>query len=189
MRLQYIHLKEVLPTEELRNLKTIWEKSLLEPITEIQEEYGRITFPMLNLPDSVINAMNDLANTFSEEPLSLKGAMSATYSLPYGVPSLPPHFDGDDTDVVVNFVLSSNTRWSVGLDESIHNVLDNGALVFNPNDSVHWRSHKEFKEGEYVSMIFFRYFNESSPSDYSAKRLSLGNAAFNKANKLRNSLS
>mgnify|MGYP001097290433 CR=1 FL=1 len=187
MKLEYVHIREALSEESLKELKDLANKALLNPDNEIQEEYGRVSYP-LPVPDYINDSVTLLVNGLSEKPLTSKGAMAVTYSLPYGTPDLPPHYDGDDTDMIVSLVLSSNTRWIVGLDKSIHNVLDNGALIFNPNDSIHWRSHKEFQDGEYVTMVFFRFHNKDNPSDYSHRRLSANSTALSGVNDFRNKL-
>ena len=85
----------------------------------------------------------------------------------YGKPNLPPHLDADTNDLILNIQIESNTDWAIGLNLKAYDIKDNSALVFNPNKEIHWRAHKEFKDGEYVRMLFIRLFNPDSPSDYS----------------------
>lgn len=99
--------------------------------------------------------------------LTMEHAMYVEYNAKYGEPNLPPHIDGDKNDLIVNFQLSSNTSWDIGLGTETFTPEDNSAVIFNGNTNVHWRPHKRFEEGEYVKMIFFRFFNEANPSDYS----------------------
>ena len=89
--------------------------------------------------------------------LSLKNMTSVEYSSDYGEPNLPPHFDRDDTEVIINLQILSNTTWGVGVDEEVFYIEDNTAVIFNPNTHIHWRPIKKFGPGEFVQMIFFRF--------------------------------
>lgn len=121
--------------------------------------------------------------------LSFKNAMCVEYNSKYGQPNLPAHFDGDTCDMIINFQLSSNTRWHIGLDMEAYDLQDNSAVIFNGNKSIHWRPVKEFKEGEFVKMIFFRLADDTNPSNYSHMALSQTDMIFYEVNKFRDSVS
>ncbi len=132
--------------------------------------------------------MRSLGNSKSDILLKCNNYVSVVYSSEYGEPNLPPHFDGDSTDLIINYQLDSNTSWDIALDTEVYPMEDNSALIFNPNESIHWRPHKTFKEGEYVRMVFFRFYNPAGRSDYSHLNFMQDDAIFKEPNKLREKL-
>ena len=119
------------------------------------------------LPNDIKDMLIKIASDILDEPVSLDHALCATYSSKYGVPNLPPHFDGDKNDLIINFQLSSNTSWDLGLNLELYPIKDNSAVVFNGNTNIHWRPHKTFNNVDYVQMIFFRFYKINNRSDYS----------------------
>lgn len=155
----------------------------------VDEILGRVLVHNLIFPQEIMQKVLDLANSISDIELETgNGAMLTTYSNKYGKPNLPPHFDGDTTDLIINFQLDSNTSWDLGLDMSLHTLEDNSALAFNPNENVHWRPHKEFLDGEYVTMVFFRFRNAIQESDYSHKAYTKRHPIFNEVRAFRDSI-
>lgn len=154
------------------------DKLNTEELISLSNEWIKLTFKL-----------NKIAYNLSGEELSLRNAMCVEYNAKYGQPNLPPHFDGDTCDLIINFQLSANTRWHIGLDVELYDLKDNSAVAFNANKSVHWRPIKEFKEGEFVRMIFFRFANNSNPSDYTHMTFSQTDPIFDDVNKFRNSVS
>jgi len=116
------------------------------------------------------------------------GVDNVTYGAEYGTPNLPPHFDGDTNDLIINFQLSSNTSWPLGLDLETYNMEDNSALIFNANTNIHWRPNKVFNDGEYVQMIFFRFYKINNRTDYSYVPMNQTDKIFEDVVNLRNSL-
>ena len=129
----------------------------------------------------------DKIDYLKENGLGLRGVTLVEYNSKYGQPNLPPHFDGDVTDVIVNYQLDSNTNWGVGVNEEVYTLVDNSAVIFNPNEDIHWRPIKEFQEGEYVRMAFFRFWNKDNPSDYSDRRYGQTDPIFDKVKAIRES--
>lgn len=141
-----------------------------------------------DMPESIQEKLNKIVGDITGKSLSPSHALYAEYSAQYGQPNLPPHFDGDINDLVVDFQLSSNTRWDLGVDTKNYQLEDNSALFFNANEHVHWRPYKTFKDGEFVKMIFIRYYDTKRPSDYSHLNLSQNDPIFLPAVEFRNSL-
>lgn len=113
-----------------------------------------------NIPKSIFNKLFDIVSKISGLDLVMHSALGVEYNKNYGEPNLPPHCDGSDSDIIVDFQLKANTSWDLGMETTIYTLEDNSALVFNPNEYVHWRPHKTFKNGEYLQMIFFRYYSK-----------------------------
>ena len=122
------------------------------------------------------------------EDLVLGGYSAVEYNNKYTNPKLPPHFDGDDQDVMFNFQVSSNTSWGLGVDLDVYELDDNSAVIFYPNENAHWRTHKIFNDGDYVRMLFVRFYKKDNRTDHSDKAYSSNNPIFKAVNDLRDSL-
>ena len=136
---------------------------------EVDATLGRIYIG--DIKNSLTQEMKDklykIVDDISDAPLVMDHALYVEYNAKYGRPNLPPHFDGDTNDLIINMQIASNTHWDLGLNLDIHRLADNSALVFNGNTEIHWRVHKEFQEGEYVKMLFIRFYNSVNRPDYS----------------------
>jgi hypothetical protein len=156
----------------------------------IDNDLGRLQFKNLsNLPQNILDKVNTLAKQVSDKPLSMSSIVSVEYSGKYGTPNLPVHYDHDSSDLIVNFQLSSNTSWGLGIDLNLYSLEDNSAIIFNPNEYTHWRPKKIFTNEEYIKMIFFRFINLDNPSDYSHLDYTIGHEIFSKIEAYRDSLS
>jgi len=166
--------------EELMEFNKSFEEAGEETIDNNQShaDLGRkaIQMKVMQIPKK--------ANEIAGEGLTLKGINIVEYGSEFGKPNLPPHFDGDSTDLIINVQLKSNTSWGVGVDKEVFYIEDNTAVIFNPNKHIHWRPRKEFKPGEFVRMAFLRYFNMDNPSDYSHLRYSIDHEIFSEINDL-----
>lgn len=111
--------------------------------------------------------MENLVYKITKSKMSMGSVIYVEYSKKYGEPNLPPHFDGDSSDLIINYQLDSNISWRLGLDKSLHSLENNSALVFNPNTNIHWRPIIDFNKGDYVKMIFFRFKRKDVDNDYS----------------------
>lgn len=121
-------------------------------------------------PENLLSKLQRIANDHSEHKLRLASVTYVEYNSEYGVPDLPPHYDGDYNDLIINYQLESNTKWSVGVNFETYALEDNSALIFNPNTEIHWRPKKTFAPGQFVKMVFFRFENEKNRSDYTELR-------------------
>lgn len=160
------------------------------PDCTISETLGRLQFSGFVKKDIILvcEKISEFVKSFAEDNVVLSNILYVEYNNKYGTPVLPPHFDGDSSDFIVNFQLSGNTTWDIGLDFNIYSMENNSALVFDGNKSIHWRPKKIFKDGEYVKMIFFRFQNLNSSIDNSHLRYSLDNEIYKDVNKFRDSL-
>lgn len=119
--------------------------------------------------------------------LSVSSITYVEYNNKFGTPNLPPHFDADTSDLIFNFQLSSNTKWDIGLDMSLYSLEDNSAVLFNSNEVIHWRPIKQFKDEEYIKMLFFR-FEKPDRTSYSHLDYTLDHEIYREVNKFRDSL-
>ena len=155
----------------------------------VHKDLGRVDGLDLgkHLWPKTLDKLNAIAKDVSGLPLKMTHAMTVEYSNLYGKPNLPPHFDGDTNDLIINIQLQANTVWDMGLNLNVYTLDDNSALIFNANKEIHWRTHKEFKDGEYVNMMFVRYGNLENKSDYSHLNLVQNDSIFTDIRAFRDS--
>lgn len=154
-----------------------------------QEIYGRYLYHDVvwkernTFMDTMLNKIIEATG----KPYRIYGCGIAEYTADAGKPNLPPHFDGDQTDFIMTYQISSNRQWGVGVDLNVYNLEDNDGVIFHPNESIHWRPHTEFKDGEFVRAMFVR-LRLPVESDYSHLSLSQGDPVFDKVRAFRDSL-
>ena len=205
---EYVKNKNVWKIENIfsdTELKNIYEKvnqkrnefdenfvfhgdSSLEDISGIgpDPDLGRFRIGRIEITQEVFKKLNDLLKDKTNKNLKLSGISCVEYSNEYGDPNLPPHFDSCETDLIINFQLQSNTEWELGLNLEVYKLEDNSALIFNPNEIIHWRPFKKFKDQEFVKMIFFRFTDYKT--DNSHLMLSQDDEIFSEVLKYRMSL-
>jgi len=157
---------------------------------EIDNSLGRVrAIPAIKnlLRPEIIESFNDIVSEMGYTSLNMSGITYVEYSNLYGKPNLPPHFDGDDNDLIINMQIDANTVWPLGLNLDIYELENNSALIFNANKEIHWRTHKEFKDGEYVNMMFVRYGYLENKSDYSHLNLRQNDSIFDDIRAFRDS--
>jgi hypothetical protein len=177
-------INNVFTETELEQIKTIINNT--KPYKN-DNVLGRSVFD-INLPVNIQSKFATLVDNISQNKLSLAHIMCVEYSAEHGQPNLPPHFDGSHCDMMIDFQLEANTSWDLGMNTTIYPIEDNSAIIFNPNENIHWRPHKKFKDGEYIRMIFVRFDNLTNLLDYSHLQYSQDHPIFDEARKLRDSL-
>lgn len=164
-----VHKVENLFTiEELRQLEFAIDTAYLAGNFNTDSYLGRLKIEGLEIPQNIADKLTTLITQIAGRKVEMSiPPLFVEYDIKYGTPNLRPHFDGDFTEYVIDFQFSANTGWPLGVNLEVYRLEDNSAIIFNPNTNTHWRPEKEFKEGEHVGMIFFRFFYPDSPSDYS----------------------
>lgn len=168
----------------------IYDDQTTDEVSTVSRSLGRIQSRSLwSNESSIIDmALLEMISLVTDQELKTSSITYVEYNKKYGTPALPPHYDGDSSEFIINFQIESNTSWQLGIGTKLYDMEDNSALIFDGNEHVHWRPHKNFKDGEYVRMIFFRFMDENNVKDNSDKRLSLNSPVFKEANKFRDSL-
>jgi hypothetical protein len=158
-------ITDIFSKEEIDVLYEIIQAN--EPVIDVG--LGRIRYCLLTktVKPEIFEKFKNIIKEVSDLPLEISSFTYVEYSALHGDPKLPPHLDRDTNDLLINIQMESNTDWAIGLGLDVYPSKDNAGLIFNPNKEIHWRTHKEFKDGEYVRMLFVRFVNPSSPSDYS----------------------
>jgi hypothetical protein len=159
-----------------------------EPV--LDTELGRVVFynALEVLDYDAISRLSNIVKNITDLPLTIFDAAYVEYNSLYGKPNLPPHFDGDSSDLIITIQVESNVDWALGLNLETYHLKDNSALIFNQNKEIHWRVHKEFNDGDYVRMFFVRLCNPENMSDYSHLRLNQNDDVFKDVVKFRDSL-
>jgi hypothetical protein len=150
---------------------------------------GRQLKEVNNLPLNIKKKLENLGSQLSKKNLRFSYCSHAIYSNKFGEPNLPPHIDADYNDLIFNYQIRSNTSWDVGLGVKNYKIKDNSCLVFDPNAEIHWRPYKNFNDGEYVEMVFFRLVDFNSPTDRSNMIYLQNDPMFREALDFRSSLS
>jgi len=138
-----------------------------------------------NLGESLDNIIKNLAEEVTGKRLAIDHCLYVEYSNKSGQPNLPPHFDGDTNELVIDFQLTANTSWNLGVDTEEYPLEDNSALIFNANEHPHWRPNKVFLDGEFVKMLFWRLYDPKNRIDYSHIKLSKNDPIFDNIEKIR----
>lgn len=179
-------IKNLLSQEEIDFIQDIIAKS---PPPERQERFGRYMYHYTDwqrptmFEDTILTRVVEATG----KPYSLYGYSVCDYTAEAGEPNLPPHFDGDQTDLIMTYQLPSNRKWGVGVDLNVYELEDNDGVIFHPNENIHWRTHTKFEDGELVRAMFIR-FRLPVESDYSHLRLSQNDPIFSEVMAFRDSL-
>ena len=69
----------------------------------ISETLGRVQLTLKNLDQNIITKLSNIANSVLDFESWRSSATYVEYNSKYGSPSLPPHFDGDSNDLIINY--------------------------------------------------------------------------------------
>ena len=167
--------------EELESIRDSLESNTAK---EQDPALGRVMYAV-PLSGIVLEAIRDRVSSIVGKKLDRPNVIFTDYAVEHGQPNLPPHFDGDNNSLLIDYQYKSNTSWDLGVNSTVYEMIDNTAIIFNPNEYPHWRPYKTFKEGEYITMAFFRF--PSPDTDYSHMVYSQDHEIFMEARKTRDS--
>ena len=84
------------------------------------------------------------------------------YGPEFGEPTLRPHFDSPTKAVfILDYQLDGNTTWPISVNLEEYVLRNNECLVFDNNLAIHWRTPQKFKEGEFLTMLFYSFTDEN----------------------------
>ena len=170
--------------EELEIIKNTLEDRRFEQKDGV---LGRIIYS-LPLPHEMLENIQARVEDLIGKKLEPISVSFTDYESKYGQPNLPPHFDGDNNSLIVDYQYKSNTSWGLGVAATVFEMTDNKAVIFNPNEHPHWRPHKTFDNDEFITMAFFRFPDLSGVTDYSNMRYSQSHEIFADIRKIRHNL-
>lgn len=164
------------------SIKSIYEKH------QYDIKLGRLKLELNNLPMSIEKKIEAVAESFEDKVFKISSITYVEYSNKYGQPNLPTHFDGDQNNLVFDYQLESSTSWDLGINTELYQLKDNSCVIFNANENVHWRPNKDFKDGEYIKMIFFRIYDVYNRPNYLYLDYLIDDPIFKEINNLRDSM-
>jgi hypothetical protein len=157
------------------------------PIIRIKRNnLGRLDINEVPMPSSIVDKVVKIAQENSQIDSEVKSLISVTYAeynLKYGQPKLEVHKDNDPVrtepdpegpegiympppgaaGVVLTYQLESNISWQVGNNKELYTIPDNGLLMLYPRRDYHWRAVRDWKEGEFVRVLFFEMLTPNLP--------------------------
>jgi hypothetical protein len=127
----------------------------------IMERYGQ-KISNFRMPQSALDKIVKI----SEEISGVNGLVLEAYQFsryekfvkPDGVVSMPkliPHYDSfPEPRFTFDYQIKSNTSWPLVVEDKELTLEDNQALTFSGTHQIHWRTEKDFQDGEFIDMIF-----------------------------------
>lgn len=150
-------VSDVFSDEQIKEIKSVILESDRHMIMELYNQ--KITNFKLpdHLEDAVVKAAEEATG---EDGLTLSEYQFARYTIgadDNNKPNLIPHFDNafESKRYTFDYQIDGNTTWPIVVEGTKLILENNGAATFSGTHQIHWRTHKEFKEGEFVDMIFF----------------------------------
>lgn len=183
MNIEYI--EDLFSAEELEILNNCIKES---EVVSDDNELGRLKITLNTVPPEIEKKLEKIASNILKKEMKTSHILYVEYSNKFGQPNLPPHFDADKNSLVFDYQLEANTNWDLGVGTKNYPLKDNSALLFNANENIHWRPIKEFKDGEYVRMIFFRLYDKNNRISYKHLDYKQGDPIFQEAIRFREGL-
>lgn len=112
------------------------------------------------LPQHVVEKIINYVNNIYPDKLELREISFATYRKIDGVdPILSPHFDStfEEPRFTFDIQLKSNISWPIVVEHRPFILNDNEALTFSGTGQIHWRTYREFKDDDFIDMIFCHF--------------------------------
>lgn len=160
-----IIIKDIFTESEIKELYEVIDNVDLEKNTHVQKVFCHRAY-FVPLPDSVLDKIKKIAAQNYHLPLKLTEVSFARYSYDMyrdGIapvtPSLYPHCDNafHEPRLTIDFQVRSNRDWPIVVEEREYTLKDNQALTFSGTHQVHWRPHTEWKEDDFVDLIFTHF--------------------------------
>jgi hypothetical protein len=151
-------VKDVLSEDEITQIYTEIDQAYS---SYIMERYGQKISDFI-MPASALEKIVKI----SEEVSGVSGLVLEAYQFsryekftkPDGSLSMPrliPHYDGfPEPRFTFDYQIRSNTSWPLLVEGNELLLEDNQALTFSGTHQIHWRTEKEFQDGEFIDMIF-----------------------------------
>lgn len=121
-----------------------------------------------DLPEESKEKLDNIAKPLYKERVELAHYTFIDYDRKFSDnkfdPILPPHLDGDENLVTINYCLDGNIDWDLYIGDiddphsySRYELKKGQAIVFSAINQIHWRPRKKFKEGDFLQIITFDY--------------------------------
>lgn len=153
-----IIIKNLFNQNELETLKNFLNKFEDDRfIDEPQLARTRLNTDIQQFPADLFSKLSKIASDVSGSRLVLNNIYSGTYSKSFGEPTLTPHLDPSDAVFCIDYQLDANTEWDIAVEGQLYRLQNNSAVTIATNSQAHWRKRKIFKDGDFVTMVFFHF--------------------------------
>ena len=123
---------------------------------------GRLEINNLPLPfelrTKIWRIAQEMYQLESSYPKNVSGITYVEYNPKYGTPVLKIHKDNGSCGLILDYQLESNINWPFGIEEYTYELEDNSLLAMYPITHYHWRPDIEWKDGDFVKLLFFEFF-------------------------------
>lgn len=153
-------IKNVFSAEQIVKIKTI--RDSIETISVSKRWPGREVKPLPNidlLPDEIKAKLSDIALYHYKKPLKLHAVAFGRYSKEFGIPKLGPHIDEVPSQFTLDYQLDGNISWPLNIEGKEYVLKNNNAVVFEGEVVLHWRPEREFKDGEFLDLMWFQFLD------------------------------
>jgi hypothetical protein len=127
--------------------------------TEIVPIYAQKVW-FVEIPSIIVDKVTSIMKDIHKQEVKLEEICFARYSKEYGeFPVLTPHFDNTFKEPRVTFdvQLNANIKWPIVVEGKSFLLKDNQAMTFSGTHQVHWRDPINFKDGDFIEMLFCHF--------------------------------
>jgi len=146
--------------------------SLLNNATDAQlyisEVWGQKSWT-LEIPQDIIDGVSDIIKNIYGDSWYLEIPRVARYDNTINCkPYLDPHIDNFlDHRITLDIQLKSNIDWPIIIDGQSFSLKNNSAIIFSGTNNIHWRPEKDFKDGDFVDLLFCHFRNSEKKYEIS----------------------
>jgi hypothetical protein len=126
--------------------------------------YGQKVW-FIDLPLEIKDIVTEQMKMIHNQNVKLEEISFARYSKEYSdIPILTPHYDNTfkEPRVTLDVQLNSNIDWTIVVEGNEIKLGNNEAATFSGTHQIHWRKPIEFKDGDFVEMLFCHFSLEDS---------------------------
>jgi len=161
-------VKNVFTNDEIEQIRNAVENSSGQAFVEVHSQLNNF----IQLPDNIVEKFTNYARDISGNSnivlTEYCHARYANHKKDDGVvcrPSLFPHYDETfkEPRFTFDYQYRSNVDWDIVVEPNQSFTLkDNEAVTFGGTHQIHWRRPKNFKDEEFVEMIFCHFTDPRS---------------------------
>jgi len=149
--------------EEIKDIYDVINLNSNDNTTKVKIYGQKVWF--IDLPENIKNRVTGQMKVVHNQNVKLEEISFARYSKEYSdIPILTPHYDNTfkEPRVTLDVQLRSNIDWTIVVEGNEIKLMDNEAAAFSGTHQVHWRKPIEFKDGDFVEMLFCHFSLEDS---------------------------
>jgi hypothetical protein len=160
-----IIIKDIFTKDEM---KIIYDqiKSTPDDLMFLHPLLGQKAF-FVGMPKVIEEKVLKVAQETTKTKIKLTEISAVRYSNHYKIkPNLYPHIDGfSEPRLTLDIQLKSTLDWDIYVEKIPFRLNDNEGLTFYGTNQVHWRDRIDFKDDDFMDMLFC-HFSEDSEDPY-----------------------